>query len=484
LYLKHFGFREPPFNLTPDPRFFYDSAFHREAWASLVYGINEKKGFVVVTGEVGTGKTTLIRKLLHSLEATHRSVFIFNTLLSFDELLEAIVRDLDLDPASGRVAMFQQLNEFLLDQAMKGHIVSLVFDEAQNLNDDALEAVRLLSNMETDREKLLQIILVGQPELDVKLNSRALRQLKQRVSLWCRLDRLNQTDTETYIAHRLSVAGYQGPEIFSRASLQVIWEHTAGVPRLINAVCDNVLVTAFAMSKKMVTPEMVHEVARDLRLAANSQDFDRLQVECREPAQPAMKYPTNVAEIADNKGANRSGRGDEQERRRFARGTVEVVRNLGLKREPVRSDLPESAAVELKRLQPRPVASVAELKELKNHPGETQEIPTLPSEAWIGRRASAASKSDSRQNTVVSAAFFNELIAALTDAMGPIAPLVVREQIAALGEALERFPMIKLSALLGAIKPEILNDYLRAVFEQRVMKQIQEYSQRFQRRGM
>jgi type II secretory pathway predicted ATPase ExeA len=437
LYLKHFGFREPPFNLTPDPRFFYDSAFHREAWASLVYGINEKKGFVVVTGEVGTGKTTLIRKLLRSLEATHRSVFIFNTLLSFDELLEAIVRDLDLEPRPGRVAMFQQLNEFLLDQATKGHIVSLVFDEAQNLDDDALEAVRLLSNMETDREKLLQIILVGQPELDVKLNSRALRQLKQRVSLWCRLDRLNQADAEAYIGHRLSVAGYQGPEIFSRASLQVIWEHTAGVPRLINALCDNALVTAFAMSKKTVTPDMVHEVARDLRLATDTPGFDRLQVERNEPAEPSRKSATNVAEIA-----------------------------------------------ELKRLQPKPIAAVAELKDSKNRPAGTQENPSAFSEAWIERRASAASKSGFRQESVVSAEFFDKFIAALTDAMGPIAPLVVREQIAALGESLERFPMAKLTALLRAIKPEILNDYLRAVFEQRVMKQIQEYSERVQRRAL
>ena len=200
---------------------------------------------------MGTGKTTLIRKVLRSLEATHHSVFIFNTRLTFDELLETTLRDLDLEQSgSGRVAMLEKLNQFLLDKIKVGHTVSIIIDEAQNLTEDVLEGVRLLSNMETDREKLLQIILVGQPELDVKLDTWSLRQLKQRVTLWCRLDCLSQKDTESYIRHRLNIAGYEGPDLFDAASLSSIWEHTSGIPRLINAVCDSALLTAFATSKK------------------------------------------------------------------------------------------------------------------------------------------------------------------------------------------------------------------------------------------
>jgi type II secretory pathway predicted ATPase ExeA len=253
-----------------------------------MYGIKEKKGFVVVTGEVGTGKTTLLRKALRSLDATYHSVFIFNTLLTFDELLETILRDLDLDPAgAGRVAMLERLNDFLLEKVKIGHIVSVLIDEAQNLSEDALEGVRLLSNMETDREKLLQIILVGQPELDVKLHSRSLRQLKQRVALWCRLDSLSLSDTEAYIRHRLQVAQYQGPDIFPASTIRSIWEYTSGIPRLINAVCDNALLTAYATSTKIVSVDIVREVVSDLRLQPENQRLGSVAAEHRHLIQPA-----------------------------------------------------------------------------------------------------------------------------------------------------------------------------------------------------
>ena len=327
MYLNYFGLREAPFNLTPDPKFFFNSEHHREALAGLYYGINSKKGFIVVTGEVGTGKTTVIRKLLRNLEATHRSVFIFNTLLTFDELFEAILRDLDLEPAPGRVAMHQQLNDYLLDQVKRGNIVSLLIDEAQNLGEESLEAVRLLSNLETDREKLLQIILIGQPELDVKLNGRSLRQLKQRVSLWCRLNRLTQAEMEAYIAHRLAIAGYEGPEIFPKTSLQTIWQQSAGTPRLINSICDNALLTAFAMSVKIVSPEIIHDVLQDLQLSSESQGQ---QVGVKEP-QPLKKNPARVTDISDSNGRNRNWNLEVVESSRGSRAAVEVVNNSVLK---------------------------------------------------------------------------------------------------------------------------------------------------------
>ncbi|HVO94887.1 MAG TPA: AAA family ATPase, partial [Terriglobales bacterium] len=302
MYLKYFGLRESPFSLTPNSKFFYDSAFHREALASLIYGINAKKGFVVVTGEVGTGKTTLIRKLLRGLEATHHSVFIFNTLVTFDELLENIMQDLGLDHTGlNRGAIIRRLNDFLLDKASKGQTVSLLIDEAQNLGDDALEGVRLLSNFETDREKLIQIILIGQPELEVKLNSPALRQLKQRVSLWSRLDRLSSTETESYIRHRLKIAGYQGPDIFTAVAIKSICYHASGTPRLINSICDNALLTAFAISKKIVSEQIVEEVVQDLQLKRDDQNlgFGRSDEGGREQA--PSRAARQVSEIAGGK---------------------------------------------------------------------------------------------------------------------------------------------------------------------------------------
>ena len=204
MYNSHFGFLESPFNVTPDPRFFYTNPVYLEAYATLRYGIEAKKGFIVITGEVGTGKTTLLRKLLRGLENTVHSVFIFNTYLSFPELLQVTLHDLGLAPQdTSKVAMLQQLDEYLIKQLKQGHTVAALIDEAQNLSADVLEDLRLLSNLETDREKLLQIVLVGQPELEVKLDQPGLRQLKQRVAVQCRLDPLKDEEVGPYIDFRL-----------------------------------------------------------------------------------------------------------------------------------------------------------------------------------------------------------------------------------------------------------------------------------------
>jgi len=480
MYLKFFGLREAPFNLTPDPKFFFNSEHHREALAGLYYGIKSKKGFIVVTGEVGTGKTTVIRKLLRNLEATHRSVFIFNTLLTFDELFEAILRDLDIEPAAGRVAMHQQLNEFLLDQLKKGHIVSLLIDEAQNLGADSLEAVRLLSNLETDREKLLQIILVGQPELDVKLNSRSLRQLKQRVSLWCQLDRLNRVEMDAYIAHRLAVAGYEGPEIFTQSSLQSIWEQSAGTPRLINTICDNALLTAFAMSVKTVSPDVIREVVQDLQLISDTQGRDLSQVERKEPSQPFKQNPGRITNFVDDVGRSKSEPEEVVEPSRVQHAPVEAVSNLVLRRERVNADWRSSDGDEFQARRQKNVARIADKKEtisrvgepLKNAPGLLQ-TPSVK----------VALKPDPADPVSVPRGFFDDMIAALTLAMGPMAPVVVREQIASLGQSLEQFPVSRLGDLVQALRADILSDDLRETFEERMGKQIQEYSNSALRRA-
>ncbi|HXV83829.1 MAG TPA: AAA family ATPase, partial [Candidatus Binatia bacterium] len=267
MYNSYFGFRESPFSVTPDPRFFYTNPVYLEAYAALRYGIEAKKGFVIISGEVGTGKTTLLRRLLHNLENSVRSVFIFNTHLSFAELLQATLHDLGLTPKdASKVTMLQQLYDYLIEQLKQGHTVAALIDEAQNLSAEVLEELRLLSNLETDREKLLQIVLVGQPELEAKLDQPPLRQLKQRVAVRCRLDPLKDEEVGAYVDFRLRAAGYEGKSLFHRDAVEQMAFYSKGIPRLINIICDNALLIAYAESKKNVSPDMIKQVARDLRL--------------------------------------------------------------------------------------------------------------------------------------------------------------------------------------------------------------------------
>jgi general secretion pathway protein A len=490
VYLKYFGFREAPFNLTPDPKFFFDSPFQREAWAALVYGINQRKGFVVVTGEVGTGKTTLIRKVLRSLESTHHSVFIFNTRLTFDELLETILRDLELDQAgSGRVVMLERLNEFLLEKARVGQVVSIIIDEAQHLTEDALEGLRLLSNMETDREKLLQIVLVGQPELDVKLSSYSLRQLKQRVSLWCHLTCLSQSQAEAYIRHRLQVAQYQGPDIFPGPTARSIWEYTAGIPRLINAVCDNALLTAFATSEKVVSVDMIREVVRDLKVQPEFQRIEPVVPEREDLKQPARASAGGATEFRDGIAVRVSRRPEDEERPRFARTAAattaqKVVPNLP-EREPDGDEIAARELREFKRQQARPVASVAGLREKKSAENarvvDIGEIPRPARSISVKTDAFAGPSrrfDDGRDDMMLPAAFFDKMVAALIEAMGPMAPCVIKGQAAALGESLERFPILRLRDLMQGIKHEILSETLRTAFEKQIAKEIAQHMPR------
>src|SRR5262245_49527582 len=272
MYGKHFGLAELPFSVTPDPRFSYINSDYREAFATLRYGIETRKGFIVITGEAGTGKTTLLRRLMHSVEATVHTAFIFNTHLSFIELLRLVLNELGVaNSARDKQTLMARLNDYLIEQLHKDHIVSLLIDEAQNLSDDLLEDLRLLSNLETDRAKLIQIVLMGQPELERKLEQAKLWQLKQRVAVRSRLAPLRSDEVASYINSRLQTVGYKGKDLFDPGSIEKIALYSKGIPRLINAICDNALLIAYATSQTKISAKIVDEVARDLQLLGSLQ---------------------------------------------------------------------------------------------------------------------------------------------------------------------------------------------------------------------
>ena len=264
MYAQFYGLRESPFALTPDPRYLFMSEPHKEALASAVYGVQERKGFVLILGEVGTGKTTLIRHLLGRFGPTIRSVFVFNPALSFIELLQVMLRDFELPCTSmRRVEMIDTLNDYLLKEAAAGRYVVVIIDEAQHLSPTVLEEVRMLSNLETARGKLIQILLVGQPELGEKLGRPELRQLRQRISLVAELKPLSHGDTVRYITHRLEVAGREGDGLFSRRALKVIYRASGGIPRLINVICDKALVLGYGGGATVIKGRLIKEVLKD-----------------------------------------------------------------------------------------------------------------------------------------------------------------------------------------------------------------------------
>lgn len=273
MYKNFFGLERGPFELSPDPRFLYPTARHYEALANLYYAIRERKGFVVLTGEVGTGKTLLVRCLLEKL-AKQRVKFgyVFSPALTPVELLRYIAADLGLRiDWKDKSDLLLGLSRFLIRQNEEGLTTVLVIDEAHLLSRDVLEEARLLNNLETPRGKLLQIALVGQPELDDKLDSPGLRQLKQRVAFRCHLQPLNFDETQEYIAWRLKRAGANGrPPEFPPDALEVIYNCSRGFPRLINAICENALISAYAKNTRTVSAPLVAEACRDLRITAGS----------------------------------------------------------------------------------------------------------------------------------------------------------------------------------------------------------------------
>jgi general secretion pathway protein A len=401
LYQTHFGLSQAPFNITPDPSFLYLSASHREGLAQLSYGIRAKKGFVVLTGEVGTGKTTLIHALLNDLNGSAQTALIFCTIVSPADLLRSVCEEFGLvepkRPLQDIHDYLVSLNEFLLESYRQGENCALIIDEAQNLSAEVLESIRLLSNFETSKDKLLQILLVGQPELAVRLNSLELRQLKQRVMLRHHLRALSLQECCEYVSNRLKVAGGDRP-IFTPNALESIHAYSGGIPRIVNVLCDNALLTGYALGRKEIDTGIIREVAEDLSITTNPE---------------ALFRP--IRQVVNNMNSNGSGQG-------FSVGPVEARSGIA-------------------RLEPKPTA----VKPVPKNPPST---------------------------TFVPASFLNVLVAALIDAMGPMAKIVLRDQIKTLGESSERFPYAKVDMLLESVSREILDEGMRAQFGRQMLEQI------------
>jgi general secretion pathway protein A len=278
MYENFFGFSERPFHNTPNPRFIFLSRNHREVFAHLLYGIQRRCGFIEVTGEVGTGKTTVLRTLFAQLaDDAHRLAFIFNPSLSAVELLRGINREYGIAAdANSAAGLLDALNAFLLQENAAGRTVVLVIDEAQNLAPAVLEQIRLLSNLETETDKLIQIVLVGQPELGALLGQPGLRQLSQRITVRYHLHPMDFDDTRAYVEHRLEVAGARGRGLFEPAALRRIFRFSKGYPRLINILCDRALLVAYTENARTVTAAMAGEAIRELRRQGRPSGWRRL----------------------------------------------------------------------------------------------------------------------------------------------------------------------------------------------------------------
>jgi general secretion pathway protein A len=290
----HFGFRETPFGVTPDPRFFYNDAAYMKSLAALAYGIKAKKGLMLVTGEVGTGKTILLRKLMRDLEATVKFVFVSSSDLSSDGLLPLVAHELGLAKRKSRFEVIQELRGHLLEQIRNGNTVALLIDDAQNLSERALESLCSLSNLETDNEKLLQIVLVGQPELMTILSKFSLRQIKQRIAIQHRLNGLQTlSEVEHYIRQRLQVAGYNGPEIFTQEALEAIFRYSSGSPRLVNMICDNSLALVCEAGDRNVSANVATKAASGFQL---EREIETPELVASEPAVVPMARLDEKAE--------------------------------------------------------------------------------------------------------------------------------------------------------------------------------------------
>ena len=404
----HFGFRETPFGVTPDPRFFYSHPVYLEGLAALVHGIRSKKGFMLVTGEVGTGKTILLRKLMRHLEATVQFVFVSNSHLTSYGLTELMVHDLGLtNKEKGRLEMIQELNNYLIQQLRTGRTVALLVDEAQKLSDEALEGLCDLSNLETDEEKLLQIVLVGQPELATKLSKSSLRRIKQRIALHHRLHALQTpSEVEQYMRHRLQIAGYDGPEIFGKEAIEAIWHYSSGIPRLINVICDNALTVACVAAKRKISPYMIMKAAGCLLL---EQGAEASKMGASELGLLRAKAPT--PRISPKRGETNGNGMDTRER------------------------------------------------------AETPVIPLRESDRVLMSRIAT-------RGPAVSLQFFDRMTRAATEAMGPMANRILRDQISALGESRDAFPQKKLAELILLVSREILNQTMRDRFQNTMLREI------------
>lgn len=403
-----FGFRETPFGVTPDPRFFYDRSCYGEGFGELVHGIQARKGLMLLTGEVGTGKTILLRKLMRHLEASVQFIFVSNSHLTSYGLVELLSQKLGLgNKEKNRLEMIQDLYAHLIQQLKQGRAVSLLIDEGQKLSDEVIEGLCDLSNLETDEAKLLQIVLVGQPELATKLGKSSLRRIKQRIAVHQRLFPLQTVnDVESYIRHRLQTVGYEGPEIFAKEAIEALWHYSLGTPRVINILCDSALSAACGAGKKRVSAYAVMKAAGALLLERGS-------------------------------------------------------------------DLPKIGVAEVGPLRPKSAPARIAAKKLEAVGHETKDGNGSEGAALPGDPSTAAAPpANGSAGHSVSPQFFDQLSRAAIQAMGPMADLVLREQISALGESRDAFPEVKLGRLIDSLSGEILNESMRARFQDAMQREI------------
>lgn len=315
MYLAFYGLREKPFNTTPDPRFLYLTPGHREALAQLTYAVQESKGFMVLTGDVGTGKTTLLQTLMQRLDGNTAAAFVFNSTLPFDGILEYVLEDFGI--AKGETTRTQRLlalNTFLIERRRAGQNTVLIIDEAQNLDAETLEQIRLLSNFETPREKLLQIVLVGQPELRARLQLPELRQLRQRIALRATIPPLTPEEVREYIRFRLRVAGARDPGLFTERAVARIARYSQGIPRVVNLACDHALLMGYAEQRRRLDADLVEEAIAYL------EEGERPEPPARRPARRARPVPRRLPAWAGPAGLATAG---------FAAGVLVSAAGLG-----------------------------------------------------------------------------------------------------------------------------------------------------------
>src|SRR6202051_1359804 len=268
MYQKLFGLRESPFNVNPDPRYLFQTRQIQESLAGLSYGIQNRKGFILLTGGVGTGKTTLLNRLLDWLHGQRvATAFIFNSQLDVSQLFDFIVAEFEIPCVSREKSQqLMKLNQWLLERYRAGETAVLIVDEAQNLSYPVLEEIRMLTNLETSTEKLLQIVLSGQPELEEKLKLPQLRQLKQRITLRCKTAPLTKEQTHAYIAERLRIAGTSGEQIFSPEAMDTVHMYSLGIPRVVNLLCEHALINTYVEQERVFSPKIVEDIAREFQL--------------------------------------------------------------------------------------------------------------------------------------------------------------------------------------------------------------------------
>jgi type II secretory pathway predicted ATPase ExeA len=300
MYKGFFGLKENPFNVNPDPRFLFWTRDTEEALACLTYGIQRRRGFMLLTGEVGTGKTTLLNKLLEWLQGERvATAFIFNPRLNVNQFLHFTMADFGIRCHTlMKSQVLLQLNQWLLERYRAGETAVLIVDEAQNLSPEVLEEIRLLTNLETATEKLLQIVLSGQPELEQLLRQPALRQLRQRITLRCRMVPLSLEDTRGYISERLRIAGANGRPIFEGDAIEAIFRYSSGIPRLVNLLCEHALITSFAEGKTLVSTSIIDCVAHEFELDTLPEIIAQ-PVEAEKQATPLADSFQNLGQIMD-----------------------------------------------------------------------------------------------------------------------------------------------------------------------------------------